>query len=261
VTFDERGPHVTEPVAARDDVKRIKTVDAVRDLAPVNEGVRLTRAALPESVALIGFAGAPFTLMSYLIGGKGERALAAARGLLYADPALANELLERLTDAVVSQLEAQIAAGAQAIQLFDSWAGTLTAELWRRFAAPAARRAFEALARFNIPTIYFARGAAGFLPYLGEAGAHAYGLDWLCDMKTAREALGPKVVLQGNLDPALLLTQKDTLEAATDAILAATRGEHHLFNLGHGVLPETDPAMVEALVNRVHAFSPGGAKP
>jgi len=256
VHFDDSGPVIEHPYRSRRDLRRLRVVEPEADLGFVAEAIRATVAELPAEVPLIGFAGAPFTLLSYLMEGRGERGLAAARALLLRDPETAEVLLRRLSDAVVALLQLQVTAGARVVQLFDTWAGVLTLPLWRQFAMPHARRITEAMGRLDVPTIYFARGSSLLLPKLHEVGATGYGMDWLCDLDTAREALGPKVALQGNLDPAVLLTSPEVVRKKAESVLDQAGGEPgHVFNLGHGVMPQTDPDLVDYLVQTVWELS------
>ncbi len=255
VGFDSSGPVIGNPVTSPEDARKLTDVDPHRDLPYVAEAIRATVAELPPEVPLIGFAGAPFTLLTYLLGGRGDRARTSARALLLRDPSLARDLLRRISTAVAAQLEAQIEAGARAIQLFDTWGGSLPASLWRRFAAPAARHVFTSLRAHDVPKVYFMKGTSGYLDHLGETGASAFGIDWQCDFALAREKLGAGVTIQGNLDPALLLTSSEQIAERATSLLEVAGPRSHVFNLGHGVLPETDPALVEVLVRTVKESS------
>jgi uroporphyrinogen decarboxylase len=255
VTFSDRGPAVGRPIRTAGDVRKLGRVEPERDLPYVAEAIRATVASLPEGVPLIGFAGAPFTLLTYLMEGKGERAVSAARAFLMREPDLADELLGLLADAVTVHLVAQVEAGARVVQLFDSWAGSLQPGLWERFAARYSRRVFEGLRHLSVPTIYFVRCAADHLLHLTEAGADAYSVGWLCDLSWARSVLGEGIPIQGNLDPAVLLTRPELIRDEVDRVIAAGGCRGHIFNLGHGVLPQTDPEMVRVLVEAVRESS------
>lgn len=259
--FDGDGPVLERPLREPGDASALRAVDPDRDLPFVAAAVRQTVAALPPEVPLFGFAGAPFTLLTYLMAGRGERAQAAARALLISSPGLARDVLARLADAVTAQLEAQVRAGARAVQLFDTWAGTLPADLWRDFAAPAARTVFERLRPLGVPTIYFTRETSTVLRHLAEAGAAAYGIGWSCDLAEARATLGREVPVQGNLDPAVLLTDADLVRRRARQVIEAAGPRGHVFNLGHGVLPQTDPALVGALVEAVQGHAYDGEVP
>jgi uroporphyrinogen decarboxylase len=251
VWFDSDGPVVDHPVRCEADVRRLADVDPDRDLRFVADAIRATVAELPRGTAMLGFAGAPFTLLTYLMEGRGEHAHVTARAFLVREPALADDLLARLARAVAAQLEAQLDAGVHAVQLFDTWAGALPLHLWKRFAAPAARSVVEALRHRGVPVIYFARGSAALLHDLRDVGAAAYGIDWTCDIARARRVLGQEVVVQGNLDPAVLLTTPEHVREQAALILRAAGPHGHVLNLGHGVLPQTAPALVAEFVRAV----------
>lgn len=255
VGFDSSGPVIGNPVRTAADVRKLREVDPRRDLPYVAEAIRRTIAQLPPEVPLIGFAGAPYTLLTYLLGGRGDRARTATRALLLREPALAEELLRLIATAVAAQLEAQVEAGARAIQLFDTWGGSVPLPLWRRFAAPAARQVFSALSHLPVPKIYFMKGTSGYLEHLMETGAGVFGIDWQCDFQLAREKLGAGVTIQGNLDPALLLSTPGQVACEATKLLEVAGPRSHVFNLGHGVLPETDPEMVATLVRTVKESS------
>jgi uroporphyrinogen decarboxylase len=211
----------------------------------------LIRAASP--VPVIGFAGAPFTLASYLIEGRASRALERTKAMLLGEPVLWAALLERLVDLDVAYLRAQVEAGAQAIQLFDSWVGALAPRDYRTAVAPHMRRLFEGLAGLDVPIIHFGTGTTGLLEAMAAAGGDVIGLDWRVGLADGWSRV-PDRAIQGNLDPAVLLADYAAAESATDAILDDAAGRPgHIFNLGHGVLPGTDPDHLRRLVDRVHA--------
>ncbi len=254
----EPGPIIDNPVTCAADIHKLAEVDPGSELEPVQAAIRLIHAALPSSATLLGFAGAPFTLMTYLLGHRGPRGLMKARAFLLDEPELAELLLSKLVTANIAQLSAQIEAGAQVVQLFDTWGGSLTPTQWRCFAARAAAQVFQGLRSAGYgatPMIYFARGSAGLLPQLKEVGADAYGLDWCCDLAEARRILGPETPIQGNLDPAVLLSGSADLKAEVAAVLEAAGPRGHIFNLGHGVDKEVDPARFKAVVEWVRALS------
>lgn len=254
----EPGPIIDRPVTCAADIDKLKPVDPHADLGAVQAAIKLIKAELPPSAAMLGFAGAPFTLLTYLLDHHGPRGLLKSRAFLLDEPALAARLLDKLAIANVAQLAAQIEAGAQAVQLFDTWGGSLTPALWRRFAAPYARKVFEglrALGHAATPMIYFTRGTAGLLGHLKEAGADAYGVDWTCDLAKARATLGAETPVQGNLDPAVLLSATADLNAEVAAVLKAAGPRGHVFNLGHGVDQDVDPARFQATVEAVRRLS------
>ncbi len=248
------GPRLST-VATPADLARLKPADAIHEtLAPVYETVRQVRAALPPEVPLIGFAGAPWTVATYMIAGRGTPDQAPARALLYRDPATFDALMARIEAATIGYLLAQIAAGAEVIQLFDSWAGALPGPRFARYAIAPARRIAAALraAHPAVPVIGFPRGAgAGYLGFAAEAGVQALALDTAIDPDWAARALQPRLCVQGNLDPLLLVTGGAALTEAARASVAALAGGPHIFNLGHGITPDADPANVDALLRAI----------
>jgi uroporphyrinogen decarboxylase len=245
------GPKIHNPIRTPEDLKRVRTCD-VEELGFVYDTVRLVRKNLPAGIPLLGFAGAPFTLASYTIEGGGSRDFARTKRLMYTCPELWNGLMQRLVDSVVGYLERQIEAGCQAVQIFDSWAGCLSPADYRQYALPHSKRIFERLPS-HIPAIHFLTGNPALLPLQREAGASIIGLDWRIDLADAWSQVGSDVAVQGNLDPLVLQADLATLKKQTRAVLDAAGGRPgHIFNLGHGVLPETDPNQVKSLVAMVH---------
>ncbi|MXV90382.1 MAG: uroporphyrinogen decarboxylase [Acidimicrobiia bacterium] len=243
------GPVMERPFAGRADLARLRPPDG-EDLAHVNEAVRLLVDEL--EVPLIGFAGAPFTLASYVIEGGPSRHHPRTKALMLGDPGLWDDLTERLADLAIASLGQQVAAGATAVQLFDSWAGCLSPDHYRRFAAPASRRVLAAVGELGVPAIHFGVGTGELLADMA-VGADVVGVDWRVPLDAARARLGQSVAVQGNLDPAACLAPWEEVATEARAVLAANgRRPGHVFNLGHGVLPETDPAILERLVDLVH---------
>jgi uroporphyrinogen decarboxylase len=247
---DGVGPVIADPVRTAVDVGRIGRFD--RDsVAGLLDAIRLIRGSSP--VPLIGFAGAPFTLASYLVEGRAARDAPTLRALLHADPVLADELLGRLTDLAIDYLAAQVEAGVQAVQLFDSWVGLLSPADYRRFVAPQMRRLFRAVAGLGVPAIHFGTDTAGLLPDMAAAGGDVIGLDWRIGLADGWSRVGEDRAVQGNLDPWLLLGPWEGVARAARGILAEAAGRPgHVFNLGHGVLPATDPEHLRRLVDLVH---------
>jgi uroporphyrinogen decarboxylase len=246
------GPVIRQPITTRADVDRLTPV-AAGALEYVAETVRRARAAL--KVPLIGFAGAPFTLASYLIEGGGSRGLLRTRRFMLADPGAWHALMERLGAAVRDYLNLQIAAGAEAVQLFDSWVGALSPDDYRTFVLPHVRALVAGLTP-GVPVIHFGTDTAGLLECQRAAGGDVIGLDWRVDLDAAWARLGHDVAVQGNLDPAALFAPLRELARRVDAILGqAAARPGHVFNLGHGILPETPVAHVQALVQMVHERS------
>ncbi len=247
-----RGPVIAQPFANRSDLERLRDLTGV-DIAHVTSTVDLVIEQLaPADTPLIGFAGAPFTVASYLVEGAPTRDFAVIKGLMHADPQLFDQLLERLVSITVTFLRAQIAHGARAVQLFDSWAGSLTRDEYRRFALPATQRVLEGISDLDVPTLLFGVGTGELLELMSSAGSTVMGIDWHVDLDEGRRRVGAKPV-QGNLDPARCLSGVELgVDAAREVITRAGREVGHVFNLGHGVLPGTDPAVLEAIVRVVH---------
>jgi uroporphyrinogen decarboxylase len=249
------GPMIHRPVRSEADVARLKPIDVESSVGFVFETVRTVRRELPARVALIGFAGAPFTVASYVVEGGASRDYLHTKRLMYEAPAAWHRLLEILGEATASYLNGQIDAGAQAVQLFDSWIGTLAPDDYRTYVMPHTRALIRAL-RPGVPVIHFGTGTATLLPLMREAGGDVIGLDWRVDLDRAWDAVGPDVGVQGNLDPALLLAKPAIFRERVKQILARAGGRPgHIFNLGHGVHQHTPPEHVQALVDMVHELS------
>jgi uroporphyrinogen decarboxylase len=245
------GPVIANPVRTNDDVERLRVPDPEEAVPFILEAVRLVRAELPAEKAVIGFAGGPFTVAGYLIEGKPTREFVQTKRCMYAQPEVWHTLMDKLADTFVAYLRAKVTAGADVIQLFDSWVGTLSAEDYEEFVAPYSARV---LAAVDVPTIHFGTGTTHLLPAMREAGGDVIGLDWRIPIEAGWEIVGPDRGVQGNLDPALLLGPFERVASAANRILDAVAGRRgHIFNLGHGVLPDTDPADLARLVELVHA--------
>ncbi|MEU6391031.1 uroporphyrinogen decarboxylase [Streptomyces sp. NPDC046939] len=245
------GPVVANPIRDRADLARL------RDLTPddvwyVTEAMGLLTAEL-GATPLIGFAGAPFTLASYLVEGGPSRNHEHTKALMYGDPQLWADLLDRLADITAAFLKVQIEAGASAVQLFDSWVGALSPADYRRSVMPASRKVFRAVEAYGVPRIHFGVGTGELLGLMGEAGADVVGVDWRVPLDEAARRVGPGKALQGNIDPAVLFSTPEAIETKAREVLdAASALEGHVFNLGHGVLPTTDPDTLTRLVDYVH---------
>jgi len=249
------GPLIHRPVQSAEDVGRLAPVRVEEAVPFVFETVKLARKALADRVPLIGFAGAPFTLASYLIEGGPSREFLATKRFMRSERAAWDDLMGRLADITGDYLNGQIAAGAQAVQLFDSWVGTLSPADYRDFVLPHSRRAIARLVP-GTPVIHFGTGTAGLLDLMKAAGGDVIGLDWRVEIGRAWDGLGPGVAVQGNLDPAVLLASVGEIRRAAKAILDAVGGRPgHIFNLGHGVHKETPVDHVAALVDMVHDLS------
>ncbi|MFC3962121.1 uroporphyrinogen decarboxylase [Nocardia jiangsuensis] len=250
------GPVVAQPVRTVADVRALPRLRP-EEVGAVSEGVRLLTAALGDT-PLIGFAGAPFTLASYLVEGGPSKHHERTKAMMYADPETWHALLGLLTDVTIAFLRAQIEAGVDALQLFDSWAGALSAADYRHYVLPHSERVFAELADSGLPRIHFGVGTGELLGAMGEAGADVVGVDWRVPLDEAARRVGPGKALQGNLDPAVLFAGYDAAATQTRRILdeadaaLALGATGHIFNLGHGVLPDTDPGVLTALVQLVH---------
>jgi uroporphyrinogen decarboxylase len=246
------GPVVDRPVRSEQDLAHLRALDP-DDVPFVTEAVRNLTAELGET-PLIGFAGGPFTLASYLVDGGPSKNYEVTKSLMYGQPALWHELMRRLADITIGFLQVQVAAGASAVQLFDSWAGTLSLDDYRSAVLPHSRRIFAALADAGVPRIHFGVGTGELLGVMGEAGADVVGVDWRVPLDEAARRVEPGKALQGNLDPAILLAPWPVIEQRALEVLARGQiAEGHIFNLGHGVLPQTDPDVLARLTELVHA--------
>ena len=249
------GPVIHRPLRTAADVAQLQAVDVGSALGFVFETVGLVRRALPSGVPLIGFAGAPFTVASYVIEGGPSRDYIATKRLMHEEPEAWASLMTALVQATAAYLNGQIAAGAQAVQLFDSWVGALAPDDYRRFVLPHTRALIRAVTP-GVPVIHFGTGTAGLLPLLREAGGDVIGLDWRVELDAGWRAVGSDVAVQGNLDPVALLSPPARFEPSVRRILQHAGGRAgHIFNLGHGILPSTPVEHVKALVDMVHELS------
>ncbi len=260
VFFDERGPRISRPVRSPGDVPAHVPDDFAERVAFVYRSIEMVRDALPAEVPVIGFAGAPFTLASYLIEGGGSKSFAATKTFFYHHPEAAHRLLGLLADTAARHLHHQVQAGARAVQLFDSWAGVLNEAEYRIWAFPYIQKVLKELADQNVPRICFTLNAAHLYDTLAELDAEVLGIDWRTPMGQAFDLLGNRFALQGNLDPTVLLGRPEQVIAETRKVLAGVAGRAgHIMNLGHGVLPQTPIANVEAFVQAVRDFKRDGA--
>jgi len=254
----EPGPVVDRPVRTEADVDGLRTDDPEETVPFVYETLRLLRQELAGRVPVIGFAGAPLTLAAYLCEGRGSKSFSTFKGLLLGEPATAHRFLEKVTSVTVAYLKAQVRAGAQAIQLFDTWAGMLDRTTYVEFGLRYARKVLEQLRGSDVPLIYFALDSAHLMTDIAGCGADVIGVDWRLELPTAAELLGRPFVLQGNLDPCTLLAPPEVSEARAAEILNQGRAlPGHVFNLGHGVLPETPVEHLQALVEAIKRHGPG----
>lgn len=249
------GPVIHNPVRSTADIDRIKPLESNDELQFVMDTVTQTRADLPADMPLIGFSGAPFTLASYMIEGGGSRNYAHAKALMFGDPGAWNELMQRLTDSIVIYLKGQIEAGAQCVQLFDSWAGCLNVQHYREYVLPFVQQIIERLPE-EVPVINFGTGNPALLPLYADTKASVIGIDWRVRLDEAWETVGHDRAVQGNLDPTILLTDPKTIRAHVKVVLDQAAGRPgHIFNLGHGILPQTPVDNAIALVDAVHELS------
>ena len=247
-----RGPVLDEPIRDAGGVARLRRLDPDVDEPFVSEAIRLLVKEL--EVPLIGFSGAPFTLASYLIEGEPSRTFARTKALMHSDPAVFERLLAALTDVVVAHLRAQVDAGAHAVQLFDSWVGALDRDDYRRFVLPHSARVFEGIAGTDVPAIHSGVGTGHLLDLMRDAGGDALGVDHRVPLDDAWDVIGHDRAIQGNLDPATLLGPWDSVERKARDVLSRAAGRTgHVFNLGHGVLPDTPVEHLQRLVDLVHA--------
>ena len=247
------GPVVESPFRSIEDLKRLRPLDPDSDTPYVLETIQLLVEEL--AVPLIGFAGAPFTLASYLIEGAPSRTYTKTKALMMNDPELWDSLMSRLVEIVISSLRSQISAGVSAIQLFDSWAGALSPSAYERFVLPYTKEIFSSIQNEEVPTVHFGVGTGEILHLMASAGSSVMGVDWRTPLDVARDRLGSEVALQGNLDPAICFASENAISTEVRNILEKNAGHPgHIFNLGHGVLPETDPKVLERIVEQVHSY-------
>jgi len=258
LTFDfvkGEGPAIERPIRNAADVERLRDYEPREALAHVLETIRLLRTELTDRVPLIGFGGAPFTLAAYAIEGGPSTNYAKAKAFMYAQPEAWHRLCGRFARLIGDYMRAQIEAGAQAIQIFDSWAGQLSRADYREFAMPHTRHIFDTLAGSGVPTIHFGVNTGAILPDMRDAGGDVIGVDWRAPLDEAWSTIGPDRGIQGNLDPVRLLGPKAAMFAAADDVLGQAGGRPgHIFNLGHGVLPQTPIEHVQALAAHVHGY-------
>jgi uroporphyrinogen decarboxylase len=252
----EIGPIIHNPVHTMRDVEALRVIDAEDSTPYVMEAIRLVRNELEGKQAVIGFSGAPFTLACYMIEGRPSRDYALAKSLMYGQPEVWDALMNKLTEVVSRYLVAQINAGVDVVQLFDSWVGALGPSTYQRFVQPYTRKIFETIGQTGTPSIHFGTGTASLLKLMADAGGDVISVDWRVDLEEAWEHIGHDRGIQGNLDPTLLLTSWDVVEQGMyDVLRRANNRPGHIFNLGHGVLADTNPDMLRRLVESVHEIT------
>jgi uroporphyrinogen decarboxylase len=246
------GPVFDNPVRTERVANKLKPIDPSRDLKYVLDAISLTKKELYGRVPLIGFSGAPWTLLTYMVEGQGTKTFSNVKKLIYNNPELAHNLLKKLTTAVAHYLTAQIRAGANAVQIFDTWAGILSPRDYLIFALKYVNQLIAKIKRTDEPVIYFPKGVHYRMRTTADCGADVIGIDWTIDMEKARDKIGKKVAIQGNLDPNVLYAEPSFIKREAKKVLASYgKGTGHIFNLGHGILPDVDPAHAKVLVDYV----------
>lgn len=249
---EKKGPTFPRPVRTAADVDKLRVADGEADLGYVLEAIRITNRELAGRVPLIGFAGAPWTIFSYMVEGAGSKTFSKARGFLYTEPQLAHRALEKITQSTISYLKAQVRAGAHMLQIFDSWAGVLPPHHYSEFSLRYIRNICEAIQ--EVPVTVFAKGAFFALEEMGQLPCATIGLDWNMGIAESRAQVGPGKTLQGNLDPCALYGTFEQIREATTSMLRAFGPYRHIANLGHGVYPDTDPDKVRCFIDTVKEF-------
>ncbi|WP_150305315.1 uroporphyrinogen decarboxylase [Pseudomonas saliphila] len=254
------GPKFRKRIDTPADIDALKVPDPEQDLGYVMNAVRTIRSELNGRVPLIGFSGSPWTLATYMVEGGSSKDFRKSKAMLYDQPEAMHMLLDKLADSVISYLNGQILAGAQAVQIFDTWGGNLSADAYQKFSLAYMRKIVAGLIREHegrrVPVILFTKNGGLWLESIADSGADALGLDWTIDMGVARSRVGSRVALQGNMDPTVLYAKPEAIRAEVGRILASYgKGSGHVFNLGHGITPEVDPAHAGAFIEAVHELS------
>ncbi|MBP9582414.1 MAG: uroporphyrinogen decarboxylase [Ignavibacterium sp.] len=247
-----KGPVFPNPIRTVEDAKKLKDIDPTKELKYVLDAVILTKKNLDNRVPLIGFSGSPWTLLTYMVEGKGSKNFSEVKKLIYNNPELAHAILNKLSKIIADYLSAKIEAGCNAVQIFDTWGGILSQKDFEEFSLQYVEKIISQIKRKDEPVIFFAKGVHFKLDKLANIGADVLGLDWTMDLGEVRKQVGDKVALQGNMDPTVLYANKDYIRKETKRVLSSFgKGNGHIFNLGHGVLPDIDPENVKALVQSV----------
>lgn len=248
---EKRGPLFPDTIKSEADLKRLHVSDG-SELKYVIDAIQITKKALNGRVPLIGFAGAPWTIFSYMVEGQGSKTFSVARKMLYTQPAFSHKLLQMITDSTINYLKAQIEAGAQLVQIFDSWAGILAPKQFEEFSLPYIAQICDAIQ--EVPKAVFAKGAFFAREELGKLNCETIGLDWNMDIAESRRLIGSSKTLQGNLDPAALYGTEEQVRRATIEMMDQFKGSKHIANLGHGVYPDINPEMVKVFIETVKAY-------
>lgn len=247
-----KGPVFPSPIRTFSDAKKLKKIDPTKELKYVLDAVTLTKKNLNNRVPLIGFSGSPWTLLTYMVEGKGSKNFSEVKKLIYNNPELAHSVLDKLANTVTDYLSAKIEAGCNAVQIFDTWGGILSQKDFEEFSLRYVEKIISQIKRKDEPVIFFAKGVHFNLSKLANIGADVLGLDWNMDLGEVRKQVGNKVALQGNMDPTVLYANKNYIrEEAIRVLKSFGKGNGHIFNLGHGILPDIDPENVKALVQFV----------
>lgn len=255
------GPKFSRPIRSEEDIKRLSVPDVGVELCYVTDAVSTIRKALNGRVPLIGFAGSPWTVATYAVEGGSSKNFSRIKGLMYEQPALLHRLLEVITQTTIDYLNAQIAAGAQAVMVFDTWGGVLSFEYYKAFSLVYMQRIVDGLTKTaegrKVPCVLFTKNAGQWLDVMADTGCDALGVDWTTDLHKARQSVGSRVALQGNLDPCVLYASPETIRMEVGKVLESFgMGSGHVFNLGHGIHPQINPDHMKALVDAVHELSP-----
>ena len=251
--IEKKGPNFPSIISSEEDVRKLKVADAESDLGYVLEAIKITKKELNGRVPLIGFAGAPWTIFCYMVEGHGSKTFSKARRMLYNNPVLADELMQMITDSTIAYLKAQIAAGANIVQVFDSWAGILSPEHYTKYSMKYISQICDAID--EVPVTVFAKGAFFARSEMRHLNCETIGLDWNMDIAESRRLIGEGKTLQGNLDPCTLYASNKEVENATKKMLDQFGTHRHIANLGHGVYPDTDPEKVKVFINTVKEYS------
>lgn len=250
---EKRGPHFPKTIKSKADVEKLSVANVADSLSYVTKAIEITKKELDGRVPLIGFAGAPWTIFAYMVEGGGSKTFSKAKAMLYTEPELSHQLLSKITNSTITYLKAQIEAGADLVQVFDSWAGILSHEQYQEFSIPYLKKIADAIQ--EVPKTVFAKDAHAAFPELGQLDYQTIGLDWTMNPSTVRKIVGPNKTLQGNLDPCALYADEETIRKHTKKMLEEFGPERHIANLGHGVYPDIDPQHVKWFIEAIKEYS------
>ena len=252
---EQKGPELPDPIRTHRQVDRLRVPDPLESVPFVMEIIRILKRELDGQVPLIGFAGAPWTLAAYMIEGGGSKSYSQIKGMMYREPGTVHALLDKIADTIILYLNAQIEAGAEIVQLFDSWAGELSPEDYEQFALPYERKVLASINRRNAPAILFINGVGTLLEKMATSGADVLSIDWRVPLAQARQRTGNRFTLQGNLDPCVLLSTPDLIASSVARLIEEGAGYRHILNLGHGILPSTPVENARAFVEAAKSFA------